>query len=155
MAIIPATEAYIKGISNLMLADLEKPNPAFPAEMLLQFREHAKEENVAKELDKPNLMALLSVKNDMLTGFIVGYVDGSSGAMIHYITGDCIKTKKQLLKKFIHECKEKRLVYVKADTFEFMENNRLLKEKGFVLTQKEKITNRLELLWYKLNLKSR
>lgn len=153
MITIPATKKYIKEISKLMLADLEKPNPAFPAEMISQFREHAKEQNVAKELDRPDLIAFLSVKNNRVTGFIVGYREGSSSAMIHYITGDCIKTKKQLLKEFIHDCKEKNLSYVKADTFEFMENNRLLKEEKFILTRKEKITSRLELVWYTLDLK--
>ncbi len=152
MKIIPPNKDYVKEISRLMLTELEKPNPLFPQKMILQFREHAKEENILNELENPNLIAFVAIHNGVLVGFIVGYKEDSKTSMIQYINGGNIKNKKLLLKIFIDECKKKGIVSIKTDTFEFMENNKVFKEAGFVLIKKEKITNNLKMLWYKLDL---
>ena len=152
MKIIPTKNEYIKEISGLMLADLEKPNPKFTMEMISQFREHAKEENIIKEFYNPKLISFLALQNNKLVGFIVGYEEDTSKAMIHYVNGNNINTKKLLLNRFLTACKNKNLTYIKTDTFEFMENNDLFKSAGFVLIKKEKLSDSLEMLWYKLKL---
>ncbi len=151
MRIIKATIDYSKEISKLMLSDLKSPNSKFPQEMINNFREHAKEENIVEEFNNPNLIAFLAIRNNELVGFIVGYKKDLSSVMIQYIVGKSIKTKKLLLTEFVDKCKEKKILHIKTDTFEFMENNNLFKQEGFILTKKEKITDNLEVLWYKLN----
>lgn len=152
MKIILAKNKYIKEISTLMLADLKKPNPKFTMEMISHFREHAKEENIIKEFYNPKLISFLALQNNKLVGFIVGYEEDTSKAMIHYVNGNNINTKKLLLNRFLTACKNKNLTYIKTDTFEFMENNDLFKSAGFVLIKKEKLSDSLEMLWYKLKL---
>lgn len=152
MKIIPANIKYAKRISELMLDDLKNPNKKFPNEMILQFREHAKEENIIKELHNPDLIAYLAIVNNKLIGFIVGYKEKSNSVMIHYITANSIETKKLLLNKFIIKCKEEKIACIRTDTFEFMKNNYFFKKEGFILIKKDKITNSLEKLWYELNL---
>ena len=46
--LIQATREYSKQISNLMLKDLNYPNSNFPCDMIIGFREHAKQENIEK-----------------------------------------------------------------------------------------------------------
>ncbi|MDP6642316.1 MAG: hypothetical protein QGF74_02985 [Candidatus Nanoarchaeia archaeon] len=153
MKIIPANKKYIKEISKLMLKELENPNDKFPVDLISKFREHAKEDSISMELDNPNLISFLAINNHELIGFIVGYKEESNNTMIHHIAGDKIETKKLLLNRFIDECKKININNINADTFEFMENNELFKEEGFILTKKEKITDDLEMLWYEFNLK--
>lgn len=150
MKIIKATKEYAKKISELMFKDLENPDSRFPVNMISKFREHAKEVNIVKEFDNPNFICFLAVENYEVISFIVGYKENLDNAIIHYIAGNCIKVKELLLEKFIDECKKEKIVCVMADSFEFMENDKLFKKKEFILTKKEKIADNLELLWYKL-----
>jgi len=95
--IFPANKKYIKEISKLMLNDLDNPNPKFPIKMIEQFREHSKEKNILKEFENSNLISFLAIKNKLI-GFIIGYKEPSNSAMIHYVNGNNIKTKKLLFK---------------------------------------------------------
>lgn len=151
MNIITATIKYSKDISTLMLADLANPDPRFPSKMIEQFREHAQKENIVKEFDNPNLMAFLAIDANKVKGFIVGYEeDSDTVAIIHYIHGETMIIKRLLLKYFISECKRRKIVHIRADSFEFMVNDALFKEEHFTLVKKEKLAHNLELLWYEL-----
>lgn len=134
-----------------MINDLKNPSNKFPQYMISKFREHAKEENIDKEFDNPDLIGLMAIENKDVLGFIVGYKDNSS-IMLHYVAGKNITIKKKLLDRLIKLCKIKNISSLKTDTFEFMENNQLFKSSGFKLTKKEKLTKNLEVLWYELNL---
>lgn len=149
MKIMKATIENSREISGLMLSDLKDPNPDFPKEMINNFREHAKEENIKKEFENPKLIAFLAVDKDKLDGFIVGYETDVLGAMIHYVSAKSAKTKKELLDNFIKECKTRKMKEVITDTFEFMDNNNFFRLNGFTLFKKEKINNKIETLWYK------
>tara|TARA_Y100000310_G_C20671101_1_gene810340 strand:+ start:1364 stop:1825 length:462 start_codon:yes stop_codon:yes gene_type:complete len=152
MKIIKAKIEHAKRISTLMLSDLKDPNPKFPSEMIDNFREHAKEENISNEFENPKLMAFVAV-NEKFLEFIVGYENPSGdSAMIHYITADKTETKKALLDQFIKECNSKCMKKIITESFEFMSNNDFFKSNKFILTKKEEITPNLEMLWYELNL---
>ena len=117
------------------------------------FREHAKEENILKEFKNPKLMAFVAKNKKGVVGFIVGYEDTlKSKAMIHYITSNEIKIKKELLGRFIEECKFKNIKKIITDTFEFMTNKDFFESNKFILMKKEEIAPNLEMLWYELNL---
>ena len=75
--LIQATREYSKQISNLMLKDLNYPNSNFPCDMIIGFREHAKQENIEKEFDNDKLICYLALKNNNVIGFIVGYKEDS------------------------------------------------------------------------------
>jgi N-acetylglutamate synthase-like GNAT family acetyltransferase len=152
MKIIKATNKYSQKISELMLLELENPNPLFPHKMIEKFREHAKKENVNKEFDNPNLIAFLAIDKESVVGFIVGYENRSdNSAMIHYLASKKKKAKSELLKSFVKECKRKNLKKIIADTFEFMDNKDFFQTNGFKLIRKEKIADKLEMLWYEFN----
>lgn len=152
MKIIKATGGYSKEVSELMLLDLKNPNPAFPQDMITNFREHAKEENIMKEFENPKLIAFLAVDDDKVEGFVVGYKKDTRSAMIHYLSAKSDELKKELLDSFIKDCKIRKINRVITDTFEFMDNNKFFKSNGFRLAKKENITRNLEMLWYELNL---
>ena len=152
MKIIKATKKHSKEISKLMLLDLENPNSKFPQEMINNFREHVKEENIIKEFEDPRLIAFLAINEKRVLGFIVGYEPDLGGAMIHYINAKEDGLKERLLKRFIKECKSKNITEVITDTFEFMKNNAFFKSQGFTLMKKESLTKNLEILWHKLDL---
>ena len=152
MKIIKATKKHSKEISKLMLLDLENPNPKFPREMINNFREHAKEENIIKEFENPRLIAFLVIEGRNVVGFIVGYEQGLGKAMIHYINAKENELKERLLKRFIKECKSRNITRITTDTFEFMKNNAFFKSQGFTLMKKESLTKNLEILWHKLDL---
>ena len=152
MRIVPAKKEHSKMISKLMLSDLENPDPKFPQEMVCEFREHAKENSLIKEFENPRLIAFIALDNDALAGFIVGYEEDSDMAIIHYITAGKNEIKEGLLKRFVGECKVRKINKILADTFEFMNNNDFFKSKRFVLAKKENIANNLEMLWYELEL---
>ncbi|MBU4283483.1 MAG: GNAT family N-acetyltransferase [Nanoarchaeota archaeon] len=151
MEIIKATNEYSKEISKLMLLDLKNPNSSFPPEIINNFREHAKEENIIKEFENPKLIAFIAIDEDKVIGFVVGYEKDPSSAMIHYISAKSNEVKKELLDSFIKECKVKKVNRIITDTFEFMDNNNFFKSNGFTLTKKENVTPTLEMLWYELN----
>ena len=153
MKILNATKEYSKEISKLMLSDLKNSSTLFPQEMILKFKEHAKEENIIKEFENPELISFLAIEKNIVVGFIVGYLEDSNTSMLHYITAKNEKVKEALLMRFINECKIKNINRIIADTFEFMNNNTLFKSHNFILTKKEKIINNLEMLWYELKLK--
>jgi N-acetylglutamate synthase-like GNAT family acetyltransferase len=153
MKITRATIEHSKQISQLMLSELNNPNPKFPKEMINKFREHAKEENIIKEFENPGLIAFVAIISKRLVGFIVGYKDLLiNQAMIHYITADGIIIKEKLLKRFIKECKSRNIDKIITDTFEFMDNKDFFESNGFVLTKKEKLTPNLEMFWYEVKL---
>jgi hypothetical protein len=153
MKIIKATIEYSKGISEIMLSDLKNPNPKFPKKMIEDFREHAKEENIRKEFENPNLIAFLAINEEKIAGFIVGYEDSSNNsAMIQYITAKENEVKKELLSAFIKKCKIKKIKKIITDAFEFMDNNDFFKSNKFTFTKKEEIAPNLEMLWYELDL---
>ncbi|MBR9676638.1 hypothetical protein GOV04_00665 [Candidatus Woesearchaeota archaeon] len=152
MKIITASKDDASVISELMLTDLEKPNPLFPKEMIEKFKEHASKKKILKEFENTNLIGFVAVNNNVITNFIVGYQKSDSVVMIHYLSGNDITAKKALLKQFTEECKKRKIREIIADTFEFMQNNQIFKTKGFILTKKEKITENLELLWYRKNI---
>tara|TARA_Y100000310_G_scaffold177051_1_gene177155 strand:- start:9393 stop:9857 length:465 start_codon:yes stop_codon:yes gene_type:complete len=154
MKVIPATKKHAKEISTRMLDDLKHPNKRFPEEMINQFREHAKEENIIKEFDNSKIIAYLCLENEGVIGFIVGYKEGSTSAVIHYINGANKEIKKVLLEEFIDSCRKRKMNIIKADSFEFMENNEIFKEEGFVFTKKEKIAENLEMLWYDFHIEA-
>ena len=153
MKILNATKEYSKEISKLMLSDLKNSSTLFPQEMILKFKEHAKEENIIKEFENPELISFLAIEKNIVVGFIVGYLEDSNTSMLHYITAKKEKVKEALLMRFINECKIKNINRIIADTFEFMNNNTFFKSHNFILTKKEKIINNLEMLWYELKLK--
>jgi len=70
--------------------------------------------------------------------------------MIHYICGNNLNVKRALLHKFIKKCIEKNIGILKADTFEFMDNNVLFEKEGFRLIKKERLAKNLVQLWYEL-----
>ena len=142
MRIIKATRKHAKEISELMLNDLENPNALFPEDIISKFREHAKEKSILKEFENPNLISFVAL-NGHLSGFIVGYKQDSETVMIHYVTGG---GKKQLLDKFIEECRTKGVTRIITDTFEFMDNNEFFKANGFLLFKKKSLTKKLEML---------
>lgn len=153
MDIIKATIEHSDEISRLMLSDLESPDSRFPQEMINNFKEHAKEENIKKEFENPNLIAFTAINHGKIMGFIVGYEDTPrNNAMIHYITAKESKTSKDLLNRFIKECKLRKIRKIITDTFEFMDNNELFRSNKFKLIKKEKIAPNLEMLWYELSL---
>src|SRR3989338_6622817 len=103
MRIIKATIELSKEISRLMLSDLENPeyNRIFPQEMITEFREHAKEENILKEFENPRLIAFLATDDDKVAGVVAGYEQDLRSAMIHYISAKSDEVKKGLLDGFI------------------------------------------------------
>jgi len=141
----------IKEMSRLMLADLSKPNQRFSLKLINNFREHASPKNLRKEFDNPNLIAFIAIQNKKLISFIAGYKKKIE-CYLDYISGKDMNIKKQLIDLFIDECKKLGLTKIKTDTFEFMQNNQLFKDKGFILTKKNKIKNKLEVLQYELNI---
>lgn len=86
MKIIKATKSHAKEISKWMLSDLENPSPKFPKEMIEKFRKHAEEKGILMEFENPRLIAFVAVDKNKVAGFIVGYEEDSSKAMIHYVT---------------------------------------------------------------------
>lgn len=154
MRIINATIEYSKEISRLLLSDLKNPNynRKFPQEMITKFREHAKEENILKEFENPGLIAFLAIDDDKVVGFVVGYEQDLSSAMIQYISAKSDEVRKGLLDSFIKECKLKKINRLITDSFEFMGANNFFKSNGFKLLKKENITKNLEMIWYELNL---
>lgn len=153
MKVIKATKNYSKEISKLMLLDLEVNNSDFPKKMMDRFREHAQEKNILLEFENPRLIAFLAVEEMRVIGFIVGYEESSIASMIHYITAENDDVKRELLKSFFDECKRREISEVTTDTFEFMSNNDFFRSNGFILTKKEKISETLEMLWYKMDIK--
>ena len=110
MEIVKAVIGHVKEISELMSSDLKNPNSKFPQKMINNFIEHAKEENIIKEFKNPGLIAFIAKNEGRIVGFIVGYEDTlKDSAMIHYITAKEIEIKKELLDKFIKECKLKNI----------------------------------------------
>ena len=105
MKIIKATKKHAKEVSKLMLLDLENPNHKFPKEMINNFREHGKEENIIREFEDPRLIAFLAINEKRVLGFIVGYEQDLGEAMIHYINAKEDGLKEKLLKRFIKECR--------------------------------------------------
>jgi len=151
MKIIKATPAYSQKISELMLAELENPNPLFPKKMIEKFRQHAQEDNIVKEFENPRLISFLAIAEATFAGFIVGYENPPDAAMIHYLASKKKKAKSELLKSFIKECQQRKIKKIIADTFEFMDNNNLFKTSGFKLIRKDKITDKLEMLWHEFH----
>ena len=135
-----------------MLADLENPNPRFPKEMIDKFRAHAKEPGILKEFENPKLIAFVAINKNNVIGFIVGYEEDHNNSMIHYVTARKHDAQEKLLNRFIEECKFKNIKKIRADAFEFMDNNEFFKSHNFVFTRKEKLAPNLEVLWYELNL---
>ncbi|MEK6857882.1 MAG: GNAT family N-acetyltransferase [Nanoarchaeota archaeon] len=153
MKIVKATIKDAKAISELMLSDLQNPPKEFPEEMVDKFREHAREENIKKEFQNPELILFIAENEKNIVGFIVGYKEVlKNNAMIHYVTANKIEIKKKLLERVIQECRLKKIKKVITDGFEFMENDKFFKSQGFIFTKKEKIAPNLEMLWYELNL---
>lgn len=152
MKIINANRNHAKEISVLMLADLENPNPRFPKEMIDKFRTHAEEPGILREFENPKLIAFVAINKNNVIGFIVGYEENPSTAMIHYITAKKQGVEEKLLKRFIEECKFKNITKIRADAFEFMDNNEFFKSHNFVFMRKENVAPNLEMLWYELNL---
>jgi len=152
MKIIRATKAHCKEISRLMKKDLDAPPKEFSQEFLVKFKEHAEERNILKEFENPLTIGFIAKINEKIVGFIVGYVVNSEHAAIHYINGENKEIKKSLLQAFIISCKNKNMRYILTDSFEFMENDSILKEKGFNLDNKEKVNENLIMLWRKLDL---
>jgi N-acetylglutamate synthase-like GNAT family acetyltransferase len=150
MEVRKATKKDVKQISRMMLSDLKNPHSNFPKEMIKRFREHAKEKNIKKEFENPSLMVFLILEESNVVGFIAGYKENQDRAMIHYITAKNKEQKKELLDVFIRECQTKKIDNIITDTFEFMENNNFFKSNGFKLIKKEKVTEKLEMLWYGL-----
>ena len=147
--IIIATKSYINQISKIMLNDLANPDKKFSKEIIDQYREHAQENNLIKEFENPNLISFLAIKDNKVLDFIVGYKEKNT-AIIHYISGNNVEIKRDLIRRFIEECKERNITKIIADSFEFMQNDIIFKETGFKIFKKEKFDN-LELLWYKFN----
>ncbi|MBU2052763.1 MAG: hypothetical protein KJ721_00810, partial [Nanoarchaeota archaeon] len=63
-----------------------------------------------------------------------------------------IKVKKLLLKRFIEYCKNKKMTYIKTDSFEFMENHDFFEDNGFKIVSKEDIGNGLMMFWRRFDL---
>jgi hypothetical protein len=61
-------------------------------------------------------------------------------------------TKKSLLNHCTSFLKKQSIRLLEADTFAFMENNRIFQELGMTLTRKEPLTDDLDMLWYALPL---
>jgi len=153
MEIVKAIIGHAKEISELMSSDLKNPNSKFPQKMIDNFIEHAKEENIIKEFKNPKLIAFIAKNEGKVVGFIVGYEDTlNDSAMIHYITSNEIKIKKELFDRFIKECKLKNIKKIITDTFEFMENKDFFESNKFRLMKKEEVAPNLEMMWYELNL---
>ena len=152
MKIIKATKNHCKEISQLMKEDLDNPPKEFSQEFLIKFKEHAEEKNVLKEFENPLTIGFIAKVNEKIVGFIVGYAVNSEHAIIHYINGRDKEIKKSLLQAFIIACKNQKMNYIIADSFEFMENDGILKEKGFNLYDKEKVNETLIMLWRRLEL---
>lgn len=152
MKITKATKEHCKEISLLMKRDLDNSPKEFSQEFLIKFREHAEEKNILEEFNNPLTIGLIAMINEKIVGFIVGYVVNSEHAMIHYINGETKEIKKSLLQEFIIACKNKNMKYILADSFEFMENDEVLKKRGFNLCNKEKINETLIMLWRRLEL---
>lgn len=140
-----------KDISRLMINDLANPNPNFPSEMIVKFREHAQIEEVEKEFKNPNLIALVFRKSGKTTGFVVGYKEDKK-AFLHYVTGYTKNIRLILIKTFEKECLKLRLDEIKTDTFEFMENKNIFELAGFEFFKAENLTPKLKILWYKKRL---
>jgi len=149
--IIKGNKKYLKQISKIMLNDLAKPDKRFSKEIIDRYRKHAQENNLIKEFENPNLISFLAVKNDKVLDFIVGYKKDDNVSYIDYISGNKLEIKRDLIKKFIEECKERKVKKIIADSFEFMQNDIIFRETGFKIFKKEKFDN-LELLWYKLEI---
>ena len=113
-------------------------------------RMHAQENNLIKEFENPNLISFLAVENNKVLDFIVGYKKDDNVCYIDYMSGNNLEIKRDLIRRFIEECKERNITKIIADSFEFMQNDIIFKETGFKIFKKEKFDN-LELLWYKFN----
>ena len=147
--IIKSNKIYLKQISKIMLSDLAKPDKRFSKEIIDKYKEHAQENNLIKEFENPNLISFLAIKDNKVLDFIVGYKEKNT-AIIHYISSNNVEIKRDLIRRFIEECKERNITKIIADSFEFMQNDIIFKETGFKIFKKEKFDN-LELLWYKFN----
>jgi len=149
--IIVSNKTYIKQISKIMLNDLAKPDKKFSKEIIDRYKEHAQENNLIKEFENPNLISFLAVADNKVLDFIAGYKKDDNVSYIDYISGNNLEIKRDLIKKFIEECKERKVKKIIADSFEFMQNDIIFRETGFKLFKKEKFDN-LELLWYELEI---
>ncbi|MGM5480367.1 MAG: hypothetical protein ACQESC_02820 [Nanobdellota archaeon] len=147
MKIVNATKDHAKGISELMLSDLQHPPDDFPEEMIERFREHALPENILKEFDNPNLRLRIAIENDTVQGFIVGYME-TEKAILEYVTGSDITMKKALLEEFMNACKRKGVSRIVTDTFYCMENRTFFEDEGFEYVSKEQVADNLDMLWY-------
>ena len=148
--IIYTNKIYINQISKIMLKDLSKPDKRFSKEVIDKYRMHAQENNLIKEFENPNLISFLAVENNKVLDFIVGYKKDDNVCYIDYMSGNNLEIKRDLIRRFIEECKERNITKIIADSFEFMQNDIIFKETGFKIFKKEKFDN-LELLWYKFN----
>ncbi|MBR9701848.1 hypothetical protein GOV13_02910 [Candidatus Pacearchaeota archaeon] len=153
MKIRKANKKDSKEISKLMLKDLKSPDKRFPKSMIKSLRIHAQKENILKEFSNSKLIGFVALIDDRFKGFIVGYKESNNHAMIHYVTSKSNEVKKGLLKKFITFCKRDGMKYIITDVFEFFENYKLFLNNNFKLFKKEKITNKLPMLWLRLNIK--
>ncbi len=153
MGVFEAEIKCSKAISKLMLSELKIYESRFPKKMIKIFREHAKEENIVKEFKNQKLIAFVAKNKEKIVGFIVGYEDSlKEKVMIHYIASNETKIKKELLDRFIKECRLKKVKQITTDTFEFMANKNFFELNKFILMKKEEVTPNLEMLWYKLDL---
>ena len=104
--IIKSNKIYLKQISKIMLSDLAKPDKRFSKEIIDKYKEHAQENNLIKEFENPNLISFLAVADNKVLDFIVGYKRESNTCYIDYISGNNLEVKRDLIRRFIEECKE-------------------------------------------------
>lgn len=133
-------------ISKLMLRDLENPNPKFPKEMIQKLKKHASIRGIKKEFDNDKLLAFV-FEDEIINGFVVGYIEENNEVFLHYISGD-LEIKKKLVNHFEEKCKKLGIQKIRTDTFKFMENKLIFEEEGFKFVRPEKVTEDLEMLWY-------
>ena len=116
--IIYTNKIYINQISKIMLKDLSKPDKRFSKEVIDKYRMHAQENNLIKEFENPNLISFLAVENNKVLDFIVGYKKDDNVCYIDYMSGNNLEIKRDLIRRFIEECKERNITKIIADAYD-------------------------------------
>lgn len=123
---------------------------SYPSFLINKYEEFAREFNLNKELQNPDILAFAAIYDKEVLGFIFGYKELSRTTVIYYLTGNQ-DSKILLLEKFIKEAKKDFPVSIKIDSFQFMANKNLLTEFGFKIKQGSEFAN-VESLYYELSL---
>ncbi len=122
-------EKHLKEISKIMIREISNSDYGFPEHMLKKLKEHARLENLKKEIKKTDFIGIVSLEGEV-TGFVVGCI-GVSSCFLDYVWGKTPEIKKSLVKKFENKYREMGFYLVKTEAYSFMENAKIYRELSY------------------------